>query len=239
MATSTKASGLRDYNEVSQRVEGFNEKYPDGRIETEVVAHHVEIEDVIDARRGESTYRQPLARGYVIVRAKVFRKAEDTIPAGVGMSYMLIPGITQYTRDSEVENAETSAVGRALAFIGFYAKGDSLASRHEIAAKAGGGSDAPARRTTTKAPKPEAEGTGLTVSQRKKLFAALRENGLEGAPRKALVMMVTKKHSVTQMDSADLDKVLAVLDDPTDEANEGLIALAKDVETVGVVEDDD
>ena len=216
MATSTKASGLRDYNEVSQRVEGFNAEYADGRIVTSVIE---------------------LTPDRVAVKAEVYKHRDNPVPDSTGLSFMNIPGSTNVTRGSELENTETSAVGRALAFIGFYAKGESLASKQEIAAKAGQGAGATVRQTRPEG-KEEVAG-GLTEPERKKLFAALKKNGLEGAPRKALVMMVTKKHSVKQMDSTDLDKVLAVLDDPTDEANEGLIALAKDVETVGAIEDDD
>ena len=48
---------------------------------------------------------------------------------------MCIPGKTPYTRDSEVENAETSAVGRALAMMGFEVR-KGVASRQEVANKA-------------------------------------------------------------------------------------------------------
>ena len=59
--------------------------------------------------------------------------------------------------------------------------------------------------------------TGLTEKQRGKLFAALREAGVEGDQRKALVYLTVNKHSVKNMDGEDLDKVLAVLEAPRSE----------------------
>jgi hypothetical protein len=47
---------------------------------------------------------------------------------------MNIPGTTSFTRGSELENAETSAVGRAIANLG-YAIDKSIASRDEVQSK--------------------------------------------------------------------------------------------------------
>lgn len=104
-----------DYVEVHVRVGQFLEKYPDGRIQTDIVKH---TEDV------------------VIVRASVYRDAEDERP-NIAHSQLGIPGKTNFTRDSEVENAETSAVGRALAFMGFETK-KGIASREEVESRQGG-----------------------------------------------------------------------------------------------------
>ena len=59
--------------------------------------------------------------------------------------------------------------------------------------------------------------TGLTDHDRKKLFAALREAGVEGDARKALVFLSVQKHSVKDMNSEDLDTVLAILKAPRTE----------------------
>jgi hypothetical protein len=58
----------------------------------------------------------------------------DDRPAGVGHSAMQIPGATPYTRGSEIENCETSAVGRALVMAGLPSK--RIASDDEIRSKA-------------------------------------------------------------------------------------------------------
>ena len=98
-----------DYVGVHERVDQFLEKYPNGRIQTKI-AH--------------------LSDNLVVMQATVYRDTDDTIPC-IAHSQLGIPGKTNFTRDSEVENAETSAVGRALAFMGFETK-NGIASREEI-----------------------------------------------------------------------------------------------------------
>lgn len=233
---SSRQAGLRDYNEVADRVAAFNEDYPDGRIITEAIE---------------------LTEDRVTVKASIYKShiSPEGPPDSTGHSWLNIPGTTNFTRGSELENAETSAVGRALAFIGYYAKGGSLASKQEISAKGGtpkGSDDGDAaatsgnsssRRSTrsarTGSRSAQPAEAGLTEKQRGLLFSALRDAGLEGAQRKALVLMVTNKASVKQMNGEDLDKVLAVLDDPEDELSEGYIALAKEVAEVGDEQEDD
>lgn len=108
---------LKDYIQVNERVILFYDKYPHGSIQSEIV----EI--------GEKR---------VVVKAMAFRTPDDARP-GVGHSMLAIPGTTPYTRGSEVENAETSAWGRALAALGFEVK-RSIASRDEIENKHTAGS---------------------------------------------------------------------------------------------------
>jgi hypothetical protein len=50
---------------------------------------------------------------YIAVVAAFYRTPDDPCP-GVGMAYEVVPGKTQFTRGSELQNAETSAWGRAL-----------------------------------------------------------------------------------------------------------------------------
>src|SRR5699024_1769975 len=57
----------------------------------------------------------------------------DTLP-GIGHSQMGIPGPTTFTKGSEIENAETSAIGRAIAALGFSVH-RSYASANEISNK--------------------------------------------------------------------------------------------------------
>ena len=105
---------LDDYVDVATRITKFYEKYPDGSIQSEVF-------DLSDSR--------------VIMRAYAYRTPDDPRP-GIGHSMLGIPGATPYTRGSEVENAETSAVGRAIAMLGFEVK-RGIASAQEIRNKSG------------------------------------------------------------------------------------------------------
>jgi hypothetical protein len=99
-----------DYIQVNERLIAFREKYPDGCVQAEII-------ELSDAR--------------VTMRAMAYRTPDDARP-GIGHSSLAIPGLTPYTRGSELENCETSAWGRALAALGFEVK-RAIASAEEVA----------------------------------------------------------------------------------------------------------
>jgi len=103
---------LSNYVEVADRLREWYEKNPTARIVTTIV---------------EQSEKR------VTVKAEVFRKADDVLPAGVGHSALGVPGTTPYTRGAELENAETSAIGRALVAAGLPSK--KVASADEVLAK--------------------------------------------------------------------------------------------------------
>lgn len=104
---------LSDYNEVADRVREFHANYPDGRLR----ADHSFIESggVIVG---------------VVVKAYAFRTADDPMPAS-GLAWEPIPGKTPYTKDSELQNAETSAWGRAIVASGA-SRAKKIASYEEV-----------------------------------------------------------------------------------------------------------
>jgi len=108
---------LGNYVEVADRLREWYEKNPTARIVTTIV-------DQSEKR--------------VTVKAEVFRKADDVLPAGVGHSALSIPGTTPYTKGAELENAETSAIGRALVAAGLPSK--KIASADEVRSKRSEGS---------------------------------------------------------------------------------------------------
>ena len=84
---------LSDYVTVAERLVAFRKKYPEGRMESEVI--ETGFED------------------YIAVKALCFRDKDDVTP-GVGLAWEMVPGPTPFTKNSELQNAETSAWGRAL-----------------------------------------------------------------------------------------------------------------------------
>lgn len=123
---------LGDYVEVSERIAAWYDEYPDGRIETDIVS----ITDKL-----------------VVTRSRVYRTGDMTeAAAGIGHSMLAIPGKTPYTRDSELENCETSSVGRALVMAGIPSKG--IASANEIRNKR---VDEPRTEQRTPPPEPSPE----------------------------------------------------------------------------------
>lgn len=103
---------LKDYVDVAERVRQFWDKYPDGSIQTEFMGLLPGRDDMF----------------YAVT--KVYRNPEDTSPVS-GMAAELTNGKTGFTRNSELMNLETSAVGRALGMLGIGIK-KSLASRDEV-----------------------------------------------------------------------------------------------------------
>src|SRR5690606_34829571 len=88
------------------------QKFPEGRLTTTNYAIH-EIG----------------AQQFVAVEAAAYRTPDDPVP-GVGLAWEPVPGKTNFTRDSELMNAETSAWGRAIVALGFETK--YIASANEV-----------------------------------------------------------------------------------------------------------
>lgn len=91
---------LADYVDVPARIAEFRTKHPEGSLQPANLAEPYRVETI-----GDKTY--------VVVVAAAYRSPEDPRP-GIGMAYEQFPGRTPYTRDSELQNAETSAWGRAI-----------------------------------------------------------------------------------------------------------------------------
>src|SRR5438876_1915879 len=117
---------LDDYVTVAERVSAFYAKFPDGSLQSEIVE---------------------LNPSLVVMRAYAYRTPDDQRP-GIGYSSLGIPGTTPYTRNSEVENCESSAWGRAIAALGFEVK-RGIASAEEV------------RNKREEAPKQTAHETGV------------------------------------------------------------------------------
>jgi hypothetical protein len=123
------------YIEVKDRILEFRAKYPEGRLaikEVRMVDVPASFLPGKTLRNGNKIPDQIVPpQSYVMVIAQAFRTPDDAAP-GEGSAWEPIPGRTPYTRDSEVQNAETSAWGRALIALGAADATKGIASAHEV-----------------------------------------------------------------------------------------------------------
>lgn len=106
-----KASGVveirgKQYQTVAYRIQQFREKHPDWSLLTDVVERDAEC---------------------VVVRAAIVDDEGRTLATGHAEEYR---SSSQINRTSALENAETSALGRALAALGF--GGTEFATANEV-----------------------------------------------------------------------------------------------------------
>ena len=107
-----------DYIDVAQRLREMREKYPD------LTMQQVSME-----------LREFAGKSWVIYTAAAYRTPDDPRP-GIGTAWEPVPGPTPYTKDSEVQNAETAAWGRALVAIGADTR-NGIASAEEVSNRSG------------------------------------------------------------------------------------------------------
>lgn len=100
----------KEYVQVNERVIMFKEKYPEGRIITEILK---DTEDM------------------VCMRCLVYVDSDEkTLPSAIGHAFERV-GSTNVNKTSHLENCETSAIGRAIGFLGI-GIGESIASAEEV-----------------------------------------------------------------------------------------------------------
>jgi hypothetical protein len=102
------------YVEVNVRIQKFYEKYPAGSLQSACSPFVVEA----------------AGKWFVVYGCAAYRSPDDPKP-GMGWAWEPVPGPTNFTKDSELMNAETSAWGRAIAALGFEVK-EGIASANEV-----------------------------------------------------------------------------------------------------------
>ena len=133
------------YVEVSERIQEWRAAYPDGSLQAEIV----ELRDDL-----------------VIVKAYAYRTPDDQRP-GTGLASEPIPGKTNFTRDSELMNCETSAWGRALIAVGAADANSGIASANEV-------------RNRQETPAPEPTSATVDLSELEGAILTAQDLGLEG-----------------------------------------------------------
>jgi hypothetical protein len=105
---------LENYVDVPQRIKLFYEKYPEGSLQMDPDLQFQTVGDQI----------------IVIGRAYAYRNPQDEKP-GVGTAQEYLPGKTNFTRGSEIQNLETSCWGRAIGALGIGID-KAIASKEEV-----------------------------------------------------------------------------------------------------------
>lgn len=117
---------LDDYVDVATRIAEFRDRYPDGSLQP----------------WGDDPWRIVQAQGFdrqgdvcqqtfIVYMAAAYRNPDDKRP-GVGCAWEVFPGRTNFTRGSELQNAETSAWGRAIIAALASDSKQGVASREEV-----------------------------------------------------------------------------------------------------------
>ncbi len=164
----------KDYVEVSERIQEFRDTYPDGTLQSDI---HPSPTD-----------------GFIVVKAYAYRTPDDQRP-GTGLAWEPVPGKTNFTRDSELMNAETSAWGRALIAVGAADAKRGIASANEVRNRQQtNGASKPAR-------KPDTSPKQLVVQKLKD----------EGIPSKRFVDFLGSQYGVERFDElAEEDRTQVV-----------------------------
>lgn len=112
------AFDLGEYKEVTARIADFKAKHPDGCLRAADLEHPYRIETFPDGK------------SFVVYVAAAYRAPDDPAP-GIGVAWEPYPGKSNYTRDSELQNAETSAWGRAIVAV-LASESKSIASQEDV-----------------------------------------------------------------------------------------------------------
>jgi hypothetical protein len=107
-------SFMDSYIDVSERIRKFKEVYPNGSLQ-QVSLQFIEF----------------AGKSWVVYTAAAYRTPDDITP-GHGTAWEPVPGKSNFTRDSEVQNVETSAWGRAIIAVLVADGGKRIASRQEV-----------------------------------------------------------------------------------------------------------
>ena len=103
-----------NYIDVAERIAQFYDEHPDGRLICADAPMMVNVN----------------GQDFVIVHARAFRSLDDPLP-GDGWAWEPVPGTTPFTKNSELMNAQTAAIGRAIVSVGLLAS-RKIASAEEV-----------------------------------------------------------------------------------------------------------
>jgi len=122
------------YKDVPGRIADFKAKHPEGRLRPVNEKEPYRIECIRD-------------QYFIVYVAAAYLGPDDKLP-GIGSAWEPFPGKTPYTKDSELQNAETSAWGRAIV-AALASESKSVASAEDVRNRRADADVKPIERHTT------------------------------------------------------------------------------------------
>ncbi|WP_280395520.1 hypothetical protein [Nocardia brasiliensis] len=176
-----------DYVEVNERIVEFREKHPHGSFQPVDPKNPFEVKEIA----GQTV---------IIYTAAAYRTPDDERP-GIGVAQEAFPGKTPYTKGSEIQNAETSAWGRAIVAALAADTKRGIASANEVRNRQ-------AEQAAEKTAPPTAADTTRT-----KILATAKNKGMSPADLAGIYHDAGGKGKLSETDDADLlGRVLAAVE---------------------------
>lgn len=183
------------YKEVPERIADFAAKNPNGRLRPVNPDQPYKVEVIGD-------------KVFIVYTAACYLSPDDTLP-GIGVAWEPFPGRTPYTKDSELQNAETSAWGRAIV-AALQSEAKRIASAEDVRNRRADAEVPKQRQTRKPTPAENGESPEYQAKARRlhRMKSACDDAGLTNAPeRHALALYATGK--AADWDDEDAAKVEA------------------------------
>jgi hypothetical protein len=119
-----------NYKQVPERIADFKARWPEGNLEPVNKARPYWIERIPVVTELDDRSLVESTRTFIVYAAAAYRSPRDEHP-GIGLAWEIFPGKTPYTKDSELQNAETSAWGRAIV-AALASESKSIASAEDV-----------------------------------------------------------------------------------------------------------
>lgn len=97
------------YVDVDTRLTAFLRAHPEGALRPFDPARPYRVEHI----EGTDERGRSMSTTFLVYTAAAYRSPDDQLP-GIGVAWTPFPGRTEYTLDTELQNVETSAWGRAI-----------------------------------------------------------------------------------------------------------------------------
>ena len=169
-----------DYIDVAERIVEFRATYPDGSLQ-QVGLQFIDF----------------AGKSWVVYTAAAYRTPDDERP-GHGTAWEPVPGPTNFTKDSELQNAETSAWGRALVAVLAADTKRGVASANEVRNRQGDGQS-------------NGQANGAHSAPPEHPITTIRERIKAADLADAFVAFLASQYEVNKLDELSQDDLLKVL----------------------------